>query len=165
MSEQLPRITHRAEQPYAAIRGVVTMRTFGEIADRMGEVFGWLGARGVEPAGAPFFRYNRIGAEDVLEVEAGVPVEAPVAGEGDVLAGVLPAGRYVEITHTGHPDDLLAITEDLLAWAADRGLAWDVEDSPEGELWGCRLEVFLTDPTVEPDMAKWETALAFRLAD
>jgi len=29
----------------------------------------------------------------------------------------------------------------------------------------CRLEIYLTDPSVEPDMSKWETQLAFRLAD
>ena len=165
MSEHQPRITHRAEQPYAAIKGVVTMRTIGRIADRLGEVFGWLGARGVEPVGAPFFRYNRIDMENTLEIEVGVPVATPVAGEGDVLAGVLPAGRYVEVFHAGHPDELEGITGDLLAWASEQGLTWDVEESQEGDLWGCRLEIYLTDPAVEPDMAKWETELAFRLAD
>jgi hypothetical protein len=29
----------------------------------------------------------------------------------------------------------------------------------------CRLELYKTDPAVEPDMNKWETELAFRLAD
>jgi hypothetical protein len=34
-----------------------------------------------------------------------------------------------------------------------------------GERWGCRLESYLTDPRQEPDMSKWVTQLAFRLAD
>jgi hypothetical protein len=34
-----------------------------------------------------------------------------------------------------------------------------------GERWGCRLENYLTDPRQEPDMSKWVTQLAFRLAD
>ncbi len=165
MSAQLPRIAHRSEQPYAAIKGVVTMQTIGTVADRVGEVFGWLGARGVEPVGAPFLRYNRIDMENTLEIEAGVAVATPVAGEGDVLAGVLPAGRYAEVAHTGHPDELVAVTGDLLDWAAEEGLTWDVRESPEGDLWGCRLEFYLTDPAEEPDMAKWDTELAFRLAD
>jgi hypothetical protein len=33
------------------------------------------------------------------------------------------------------------------------------------ERWGSRLEFYLTDPAEEPDMSKWETQLAFRLAD
>jgi hypothetical protein len=36
--------------------------------------------------------------------------------------------------------------------------------SPEGERWGGRLEIYLTDPRDEPDMSKWETLLAVRLA-
>ncbi len=166
MSEQRqPRITYREDQPYVAIRGVVTMRTIATIADRLGEVFGWLGARGVEPAGAPFFKYDRIDMDSTLEIEVGVPVATPIAGQGDVEAGVLPAGRYVEVSQAGHPDELLGVTADLLAWAADQGLRWDVRESPEGELWGSRLEFYLTDPAEEPDLAKWETELAFRLSD
>jgi len=33
-----------------------------------------------------------------------------------------------------------------------------------GERWGSRLEIYLTDPDREPDMSKWATQLAFRLA-
>jgi len=165
MTAQQPRITHRAEQPYAAIKGVVTMRTISAIADRLPEVFGWLGARGVEPAGAPFFRYNRIDMESTLEIEVGVPVPTPVTGQGDVFAGVLPAGRYAVLAHTGHPSDLLGVTSRLLDSATAEGLAWDVRESPDGDLWGCRLECYLTNPAEQPDMAKWEMELAFRLVD
>lgn len=31
--------------------------------------------------------------------------------------------------------------------------------------WGCRLEVYKTDPAEQPDTGKWETELLFRLAD
>jgi hypothetical protein len=34
-----------------------------------------------------------------------------------------------------------------------------------GERLGSRLEIYLTDPSQEPDMSKWQTQLAFRLAD
>ena len=34
-----------------------------------------------------------------------------------------------------------------------------------GDRWGSRLEIHLTDPRQEPDMSKWQTQLAFRLAD
>jgi hypothetical protein len=33
-----------------------------------------------------------------------------------------------------------------------------------GERWGGRLEIYLTDPSQEPDMSRWQTQLAFRLA-
>jgi hypothetical protein len=57
------------------------------------------------------------------------------------------------------------VTKDLLAWATLHGLAWDMQPTPEGERWGARLESYLTDPDHEPDLSKWHTELAFRLAD
>lgn len=36
--------------------------------------------------------------------------------------------------------------------------------SDSGERWGCRLEIYLTDPNEEPDMSKWATQLMFKLA-
>jgi effector-binding domain-containing protein len=160
-----PRIVERAEQPYVAVSGRVTMQTIGAIADRLPEVFAWLGARGLEPAGAPFFKYDLIDMERQLEVEAGVPVASVAAGDGEVVAGVLPAGRYASLTHVGHPDELVEATTALLDWAAQQGLAWDMTETPEGQRWGCRLEVYKTDPAEQPDMSKWETELLFRLAD
>jgi effector-binding domain-containing protein len=158
-----PTIVERPAQPYVAVRGLVTMETIGEVADRFPELFGWLDAHGVTPVGAPFLKYNVIDMDRQLEIEAGAPVPADIEGEGDIIAGVLPAGRYATITHVGHPDRLIDVTAALLAWAADRDLTWDMTETDHRERWGCRLEVYRTDPSVQPDMSKWETDLVFRL--
>ena len=160
-----PTIVHRAEQPYLAIPGVVTMQTIGQIADRLPELYGWLGEHGIEPTGAPFFKYNVIDMEQRLDMEVGFPVAVAVAGEGEVVAGVLPAGRYASVHHVGHPDELVTVTGALLDWAAERGLRGDATETEEGDEWGCRLEVYNNNPADEPDMTKWETDLYFRLAD
>jgi effector-binding domain-containing protein len=159
-----PRIVERPEQPYVAISGQVTMQTIGAIADRLPEVFVWLAAHDLEPAGAPFFKYNLIDMQRRLEIEVGVPVAAAAQGDGGVHAGVLPAGRYATVTHVGHPDELAGATAALLDWAAQQELRWDMTETAHGQRWGCRLEVYHTDPADEPDMRKWETELAFRLA-
>jgi hypothetical protein len=39
-----------------------------------------------------------------------------------------------------------------------------MSETGQGDRWSCRLEIYLTDPSQEPDMNKWETQLAFRLA-
>jgi effector-binding domain-containing protein len=160
-----PTVEERPAQPYVAIRRTITMQTFPEVADRLPEVFGWLAAQGIAPAGPPFFRYLVIDMERELDVEAGVPVAAPLDGQGDVRGGVLPAGRYALTTHVGHPDELVAVTGAFLEQAAAHGLRWDATATDRGTRWGCRLEVLHTDPAREPDMEKWETQLAFRLAD
>jgi effector-binding domain-containing protein len=160
-----PEIVTRAEQPYVAIRAHVTMAELGGLGARLGEVFGWLDTRGLAPAGAPFFRYNVIDMERELEVDAAVPVAAAVDGDGQVVADLLPAGRYATVTHVGHPSELLGVTGALLDWAAEQGLTWDMTPTEGGERWGGRLETYLTDPGQEPDMGKWVTQLAFRLAD
>ena len=160
-----PEIVTRAAQPYAAIRARVTMADLGTLGARFGEVFAWLGARGLEPAGAPFWRYNVIDMARKLEVDVAVPVAAAVDGDDHVVSGVLPAGRYATLTHVGHPGELYVVTGSLLDWAAAQGLTWDMSPGEEGERWGARVETYLTDPEVEPDMSKWVTELAFRLAD
>ena len=160
-----PEITQRAAQPYAGISAWVTMATVGSVADRIPEIFGWLGARGIEPAGPPFFRYHVIDMERQLLVEAGIPVASAVEDEGDIRSGILPAGRFAVMTHTGAPHTLMAATSALHDWADARELAWDVSQTDAGEKWGCRLESYLTDPAEQPDTSKWQTELAFRLAD
>jgi len=160
-----PEIETRAEQPYVAIRTQVTMEDLGTAVPPLNQqVFAWLGEHGAAPAGAPFWKYNVIDMAGKLEIEAGVSVAAAVAGDGRVMSGVLPAGRYATLTHMGHPSELMA-TGALLDWAAAQGLTWDMSPGVNGERWGCRLEIYLTDPSQEPDMSKWVTQLAFKLAD
>jgi effector-binding domain-containing protein len=154
-----------AAQPYVGIARSITMQTFSEIADRLPEVFAWLASCGVEPVDAPFFKYNVIDMERELEMEAGVPVAATPPVQGEIFAGVLPAGRYATVTHTGHPDELMEVTRQLLEWAAGEGLEFDKTDLPQGQRWTCRLERLLTNPAEEPDMHKWQTQLLFKLAD
>jgi effector-binding domain-containing protein len=161
-----PEIVTRPEQPYAAIGVQVTMAELGAVVPPLNrEVFAWLGERGTPPAGAPFWKYNVIDMASKLEIEAGVPVAAAVAGDDRVISGVLPAGRYATLTHVGHPSELVAATKALLDWAAEQGLTWDVTPGEDGERWACRLETYLTDPGQQPDMSKWVTQLAFKLAD
>jgi effector-binding domain-containing protein len=161
-----PEIVTRPEQPYVAIRTQVTMEDLGMVVPPLNqEVFAWLGKQGTPPAGGPFWKYNVIDMAGKLELEAGAPVVPAVAGDDRVVSGVLPAGRYATLTHVGHPSELVAATGALLDWATAQGLTWDMSPGVNGEQWACRLENYLTDPAQEPDMSKWVTELAFKLAD
>jgi hypothetical protein len=70
----------------------------------------------------------------------GVPLATAAKGDGEIRAGVLPAGRYATVTHTGHPDKLVGVTATLLDWAAQEGLRWDMTETAQGQRWGCRAD-------------------------
>ncbi|GAB2915760.1 GyrI-like domain-containing protein [Nonomuraea fastidiosa] len=161
----MPEIVELPDRPYVGVRGTVTMSTIPAIADRIGEIVGWLAGRGLAPAGAPFLRYESFEPDgDGMVLQAGVPVAEPVDVEGDYFAGVLPAGRYATATHRGPFDGLAGATGALLAWGAEQGVTWDVTERDGAEHWGCRLELYNTDPRTEPDPAGWLTDLQIRLA-
>ena len=110
-----PSIVERAERPYVSISTRVPMsRMAEEVPPLTGEVFGWLAAHGARPDGPPFWKYNVIDMAGELEIEAGVPVDEPVAGDDRVRSGVLPAGRYAYTRFHGHPDGLERATGELL---------------------------------------------------
>ncbi len=163
----VPRFVERGPQPYVAHRARVTSTSIPEIADRIPEVLAWLDGRAITPSGPPFLRYSVISMPDLLVVEAGFPVDALQALDADdeVLSGKLPAGRYLTVRHHGPPMGLAEATADLLAWAAQRNLRFDVQNLDDGEHWACRLEEYLTAPADDPTMANWDTDLTFKLAD
>lgn len=163
LMEEHPAVVQRDAQPYIGVRGSVTMQEIPVIADRIGELFGFLQQRGSTPAGPPFLKYNVIDMAGLLVIEAGIPVVQPPDAEGDIFGATLPAGRFATVVHHGHPDELEGVTAELLGWAEREGLAWDRSEGPDGEHWGCRLENYLTEPSAP--MSDWDTQLAFRLKD
>jgi DNA gyrase inhibitor GyrI len=92
-----------------------------------------------------------------LEIDVAVPVASPVKVDGQIIADVLPAGKYAVMLHTGHPAELEEATANLLDWANKNNIQWKMN----GERWGGRVEWYYSDPDIEPDMTKWETELAF----
>ena len=161
-----PQIQQRAAQPYVGIRMPVTMEGFAEAVDTsFPKVFGWLAKHGITPTGPPFVRYLVIDMETELEIELAVPVGEEVEGDGRVRSDVLPAGRYVTLRHIGPFDALTATNATLQQWAQQRGIALDSWDKDRGSAWRGRVEHFLTDPSTEPDPAKWEVEVAYYIRE
>lgn len=162
-----PKLENRNEQHYVAIRTQATMKELGEVIPRLhSEVFGWLRNQGINPlgSGAPFIRYLVIDMERQLDIELAVPVASPLSGNGRITPGVLPAGRYASLIYTGLVDAIPANAA-LLRWGKEQGFAWDQWPTEKGDVFGARIESFLTDPADEPDQEKWETEVAIRIKD
>ena len=161
-----PHIVERTAQPYAAVRRKIGMSDIATVADSMsGELFSWLGKRNIQLTGAPFFKYNSFGPDGQLEIEWGAPVPLGVLGDSVVLTGTLAAGRYVSVIDTGPFKGLRDATGSLLEWIEENDLELDKHCVDGRVIFGCRLELYLTDPRAKSDLSKWQTEITMRLAD
>ncbi len=158
-------IDERPEQPYMAIRTVIKpSKLANTIRDLTREVFAWLEERGIGVTGPPFVRYNVIDMKNQFDLTIGVPVVRHVAGDGRVEPGAIPAGRYGSLIYTNARRGR-AGNGALIDWAIAEGIAWDHVDGPNGDAFAARVEYALTDPADEPDIAKWRTEVAIKIAD
>jgi effector-binding domain-containing protein len=161
-----PAIADRAAVRYVAIRTASPMGELPGVLPKLWkEVLAWLGKERVAPAGAPLLRYLVIDMPKRIEIEVGVPVAKALKGNGRVRPGVLPAGRYVVLTHGGPYDGMVQANADLQAWAKKRGIRWQVRRTKLGSAWAGRAEFFLKDPGNEQDPRKFETEIAYLTAN
>jgi len=159
-----PKIVERAAQPYVAMRRTVKI-PFGDTVDTtMPKLWKWIGDHRVEPIGPPFFKYNVIDMANGLEIEFGAPVAVAPKADDDIVSGILPAGRYASLIYHGHYDGLMEATGALLGWADRNGHKFDMQPTPKGDKFACRLEIYPNDPREVPNPDDWETILAFKLA-
>ncbi|MBN9334095.1 GyrI-like domain-containing protein [Devosia sp.] len=162
----LPKTEKRKTQPYVYVPFTLTMRQMQKPArEGFPLLFAHLGKHGLKPVGAPFYNYRRIDMADTLDVEAGIAVEALGPEEGKVRNGTLPAGNFLGLSWTGHPDKLITVTGMLIGWANLRQQKFDVVEKPDGDHFACRLEIYESDPDEVPNMDDWVTTLAFKLKD
>ena len=164
-----PRIEHRDLRHYVGVsRRIAACQFAGTIGSGWPEVRAWMARRRIPSAGAPFIRYCVLGDEGTFELVLGVPVAQPVerqiAGDGEVHAGVLPAGRYVVLRHVGPFEGLPHSHARLRQWASERGVAFDRWHTGRGEAWRASAEHYLVDPCSEPDPSRWEVELTYLTA-
>jgi effector-binding domain-containing protein len=167
-----PQIEQREALPYVAIRCQVTDGLRAVVDRSFPQLFAWLGQHGVEPAGPPFIRYLEVDREgEPLELEVAAPVakDAPAPDNGQVRAGLLPAGRYVTALHTGpyrHDDvpDLGDAQAALRDWIEKEGIRTS-RPSERGSSLPCCVEHYKVGPPTEQDWTKWETELAYLVVE
>ena len=123
-------------------------------------VFGAIAAAGLVPGDAPFSRYFSFEPARI-EMEAGVTIAEILGmpaqafdGSGDVKPGELPAGPVAVGWHVGPYETIGETYARILAWVSEQGR------EPSGAMW----EVYTTDPSAEPDPAKWRTRILIPLA-
>ena len=159
----LPKVVKRGAKPYVAVRRDLDIPFGPEINKALPKVDAWLAAHGLEH-GPVLFRYNRIDMPR-LGVEFGFVLSRKTAGDTEIVAGVLPAGRYATLTHFGHYRHLREATATLIGWAEHAGHKWDSHRDVSGEHFASRFELYPNGPADEPDSDKWETQIFIKLRD
>jgi effector-binding domain-containing protein len=110
-----------------------------------GEVYGYLGAQGVEGQGPPFVVYHGAPVEDdPFDIEVCAPVTAPIDPPAGWQLEELPAGTFATLLHVGPYDAIGASYEAMFAWVGAHGLA------PAGP----PREVYLSEPGTPPDQIR-----------
>jgi effector-binding domain-containing protein len=110
-----------------------------------------LAKQGIKPNGAPFARYHEFGAQ--IDIEAGMPVERAILTDGNVKPSQLPGGLAAVTIHVGPYESLSGSYDAITAWMTNTGRV------SNGGPW----ELYLTDPSSEPNPAKWLTQIIWPL--
>jgi len=148
------RIEIRMLRPHqtASIREEVRQDDLAAAMGRMFQAVGQAVSRqGIERDGSLFARYHSFG--ETVDLEAGVPVKTAIEPDGDVRPGELPSGPAAIAVHAGPYETLSQTYEAIEGWLESTGR------TASGPPW----EIYLTDPSVEPDAAKWLTEVIFPL--
>lgn len=155
-----PTIVEKTEQPYAAIVITVTQPEVAEKAPPLiGDVFGWLAEHGGEEAGPVFFNYVNFLPGGRMQMQVGVPTKTQLQGDGRVVTGTLPGGRYVSATLEGPYSELYHANMTVDQWGRDKGHQFAGEQKSDSLIGATRLEIYHSDPDAEPPV----TEVAFLL--
>ena len=119
-----------AAQPIAVVRRQATSTELARVVPAgCGEVWNFVRSTGVTGAG----RHIAVYLDCLINLEVGVEVTGPFAGDGNVVCSATPAGNVATATHLGPYDRLDEAHSAIRNWCAahHRALA-----GPQWEIYG-----------------------------
>ena len=144
-----PQIVQTAAQPTAIIRFTIPR---SEIQNVMGpgyqELMATVAAQGITATGSWFTHHLKMDPE-TFDFELGVPVAAPIAAAGRVIASQLPAATVARTVYHGGYEGLGDAWGEFGAWIDAEG------HMSAPDLWEC----YVAGPESSPDPADWRTEL------
>lgn len=124
----------------------VRMSGIGAVyAATFGEMYGILGARGIEEAGPPFVIYHGMpNDDDPFEVEFCAPLPARFEAPEGWQVQELPAGEFATLVHVGPYESVDVAYDTITKWIDEHGLS----------VAGPPREVYLSPPETPPDQVR-----------
>jgi len=141
-------------QPALIIKDSADVSAIGRKMSQMyGELIGFMNSLDIEMAGPPFTIWHTWDPEKKFIFEAGIPITEKVEGKGRIILSIIPEGKVITAPYYGSYErsgDLHnAIQKYLEVMKIDYiGAPW---------------EVYITDPSTEPDTNKWLTLVYYRI--
>lgn len=156
-----PQLERRPATPTVGIRVRTPFAGMLAVRDRLlTELTDWLAHQQLGgQLGGPGHFYLRLVVVDMageMDLEVGL-TEVRHTGTDRVRPGELPAGEYATLTYRNHA---LRANKMLLDWVADQGISLDRRSESDGDHFGCRTELYLTDPRDEPRKTRWVVQLS-----
>lgn len=126
-----------------------------DIGTKMGEVYTklyqFVTKNELEIAGPALCLYHVWNPEGYIHFEAAIPVLQTIGDQGEIVVSGISESKAVEYLHVGSYDGLGAGHELLGNYLSDCGY----------QMAGSPYEEYLTDPSNEPDPAKWQTRIVY----
>ena len=140
--------------PIAGIRLHTPPEAFAQaISETMGELMGYLGARGLLNREKPPLVLHHSYSEEDADIEVCVPVDNVIEGEGRVQSRVLEGGRAAYLLHTGPYEELGVIYPAFGTWMQEQSY------EPAGPI----REDYLNSPAEVKDPSQYRTEIFWPL--
>jgi len=127
-----------------------------EMPQTLGECFGKLFTHGMKAglpiAGKPLCRYVSTG-QGLWTIDPAIPLSAPAASEGEMVADTLPGGVVAFGIHGGPYETLPDTNANIERWIEANGY----------KVAGAPWEQYVTDPGEHPDPNDWRTEVYWPL--
>lgn len=137
---------------YVSIRQDCSMENISPImAKSYDKLMNYIQAAGATMAGAPFAIYHKISDNGIIDLEMGIPVNSVLSSKSNILSGTYPETKDAMLEYYGFYDSIGAAHGYVQDWIMRMGLT----------LNGAPMEQYVTDPSAEPDTAKWLTRIYY----
>jgi len=147
-------------QPYVYILDSCKV---SDISAKLGEVYAEiyysLATQGTMPINQPFAKYisfpHSPGDENKVILQAGTFIESAIETSGRIKIGNSTSGNTLQATHFGVYETASVTHDAMKKYCKDNGYTIN----------GSAYEMYITDPSLEPNPSNWETKIIYELAN
>ena len=147
-------------QPYVYILDSCKVSDLNvKLGDIYEEIYLTLASQGIMPISQPFAKYlrfpNNPGDENKVVLQAGAFMEAEIKTEGRLQIGFTKEGSTLQASHFGVYETAGVTHDAMKKYCDDNGYTIN----------GSAYEMYITDPSLEPNHANWETKVFYELVN